>query len=354
MSDKQTVPTDQTNQPTTSKDTTEVNLYVFDKSSASDWQAMTSQNNKRNDDPTCGGALAAVAIDFSADDLVPVKGGDKGKLVGDTLDFFQKTKPGADVPEKSFVSKLADKVADEALKTEVAGLLKDFGSEDYQTREKAEKAAKKLGPKALEHLQEGMKSEDPEVRVRTDRVLRAIKGAHLDKCLKGVNELFKDFTDMSLDDKLTPELRKKFEEKIKMADNLGLSKEDLDLADKLYKGPEPGDPNFIEKLFEKSRLKEAANMPAETRLKYAHKLAKSADPADQKQAIELLTKAIKLPGWESCPGLIKDAVENLGGVDKMPKEIQEAYKASLERIKRYERELRPGGFEIFPVRPERP
>jgi hypothetical protein len=55
-------------------------------------------------------------------------------------------------------------------------LVKKLGSEDYAVREEAQKQLIAMGEKALPALEEGLKSDDLEVRLRSGRALRAIRG----------------------------------------------------------------------------------------------------------------------------------------------------------------------------------
>lgn len=55
-------------------------------------------------------------------------------------------------------------------------LVKQLGSEDYAVREEAQKKLIEMGEKALPALEEALKSEDLEVRLRAGRALRAIRG----------------------------------------------------------------------------------------------------------------------------------------------------------------------------------
>ncbi|HEY9717679.1 MAG TPA: hypothetical protein V6C69_09435 [Trichormus sp.] len=247
----------------------------------------------------------------------------------------------ADQAESSAAKLSSDRVADAELQKTVQGILKDFGNEDYQTREKAETAAKKLPIDALKYLKDGLNDESPEVRIRTIRAMKALERGHVAKCLEPVKALNEGLLDMALADKLTPELRKKFEEKIKLADSLKIPQKDLDFASKLCKLPDYGSPDFMKRLDEKYQLRDALDLKAELRLQYARKLADTNSPADMQKALELMKEAIKLKGWEKSPGYIVDAVDKMGGVETMPKEIQEAFKAAQQTIQEYNKQ-RPG------------
>lgn len=57
---------------------------------------------------------------------------------------------------------------------DAAALVKQLGSEDYAVREEAQKKLVEMGDKAVPALEEALKSEDLEVRLRAGRALRAI------------------------------------------------------------------------------------------------------------------------------------------------------------------------------------
>ncbi len=57
---------------------------------------------------------------------------------------------------------------------DAAALVKQLGSEDYDAREEAQKKLVEMGDKAVPALEEALKSEDLEVRLRAGRALRAI------------------------------------------------------------------------------------------------------------------------------------------------------------------------------------
>ncbi len=60
---------------------------------------------------------------------------------------------------------------------EVAARVRDLGSPDFETREKAEARLVELGEKAAKALEEAAKDEDPEVARRAERALRKIRRA---------------------------------------------------------------------------------------------------------------------------------------------------------------------------------
>jgi hypothetical protein len=60
---------------------------------------------------------------------------------------------------------------------DAAALVKQLGSEDYAAREVAQKKLVEMGEKAVPALEEALKSEDLEVRLRAGRALRGIRGA---------------------------------------------------------------------------------------------------------------------------------------------------------------------------------
>lgn len=60
-----------------------------------------------------------------------------------------------------------------------AALVKQLGSEDFVAREAAEKELQKLGVKAEAALKAGLKSDDPEIRTRCEKLLAAIRAARL-------------------------------------------------------------------------------------------------------------------------------------------------------------------------------
>jgi hypothetical protein len=235
----------------------------------------------------------------------------------------------------------SDSAADAELQKRVQGILKDFGNEEYRIREKAETDAKKLSIDALKYLKDGLNDESPEVRIRTIRVMKALERGYVAKCLEPVKALNEGLLDMALARKLTPELRKKFEEKIKLADDFKIPQKDLDFASDLCKLPDSGSPDFMKRLDEKYRLRDAHDLKAALRLQYAKKLADTNSPADKQKALELMKEALKLKGWEHCPGYIVDAVDKMGGVDTMPKEIQKAFKAAEQTIQENNMQLRP-------------
>lgn len=298
----------------------------FDKNFQNDWQNVV-KNTQEKSDPTCGGVLAQMNFEPESQSASEPSSTD--------------VNPGPRVPGFDNMIDRAINVArmmapDKVLEQKVDQLIKDFGSKDFKVRDAAEKAAKQLPVEAIPLLKKGLQSESPEVQDRTERSIFGIKMAHLEKCLKpvkeirgGINELY-DFFKKELD----PDIRKKFEDKIKKADDLPFSQEDLDLAAEICESH--GDSDF-DKLITSSHIKGALELRASLRMRYAEKLAETKDPEDRKRAIELLKEAIKVKGWEKYPGLVKDAVEKLGGVDGLPKEIKEAYKASLEKIKSYDR-----------------
>jgi RNA polymerase sigma factor (sigma-70 family) len=65
-----------------------------------------------------------------------------------------------------------------------AMLVKQLASEDFATRESAEKELRKLGPKAERALKAGLKSEDPEIRARCAKILAEVRKDALDALVK--------------------------------------------------------------------------------------------------------------------------------------------------------------------------
>lgn len=65
-----------------------------------------------------------------------------------------------------------------------AALVKQLGSDDFATREAAEKELRKLGSKAEAALKAGLKSEDPEIRARCAKILTAIRKDALEALVK--------------------------------------------------------------------------------------------------------------------------------------------------------------------------
>ncbi len=224
----------------------------------------------------------------------------------------------------------------ELLKQAVAQVLKDFGSEDFAVREAAEKRAKTLGLKAIPLLKEGLTSDIPDVRLGADLAIRQIRGAALKKCLDPVEALNDGLTSMCVAPKLTDEMRKRFDEKIQMADALTVTQEELDTASDLITLPEPGEPGFMKALDRKYQLRDAHNLKSDIRLFYASQLLSTGNQEDSDRAKQLLTEAVKMPGWQNAPGLIVNCVDKLRiPLKELPQDVQTAYQASLAQIKRY-------------------
>ena len=66
------------------------------------------------------------------------------------------------------------KLTDEQI-AKLKGLLKDLGAADFQTREAAEAAIKKMGAAALPHVREHLKDKDAEVAERAGRIARYLE-----------------------------------------------------------------------------------------------------------------------------------------------------------------------------------
>jgi hypothetical protein len=95
----------------------------------------------------------------------------------------QARKPAVTAEQKKRAAKLVDEYMagsavgklDEKQKAEIAGLIKDFGSDQFAVRESASKAILKFGGKALEQLKEALKSKDAEVVQRAEAAIAEIK-----------------------------------------------------------------------------------------------------------------------------------------------------------------------------------
>lgn len=242
-------------------------------------------------------------------------------------------------------------IQNEVLKQAVSQILKDFGSEEFIVRDEAEKRAKALPIKAIPFLKEGLKSDIPDVRIGADNALRHIRGANLTKCLEPVDALYDGLTKMnvSLDFQDNPALRKKYEEKIKLADGLKLSQEELDLAFDTMRTPEPGEPGSLDSLNRKYQLQDAHSQKSKIRLWYACHLVETGKQEDVNLAKSLLIEAVKLPGWQTAPGLIVTCVDKVGiPLAEWPKEVQDAYKASILKIQSYNKDAKGWHFSPRP------
>lgn len=156
-----------------------------------------------------------------------------------------------------------------------------------------------------------------------------LAGANLARCLDSVSTLRKALARLNeAVGPLTDEIRQGYEEQIAIADQLASCRSiDFDAAFDLFELPEITSHNYAERLNQKLDLKNKnpGKMRSELRLWYAMRLSTSKFAKDRQRAGELMVEAHFINNLMGTPALVYKTVVNLGGIGKVPREIQEAF-----------------------------
>ncbi len=298
-------------------------------------------HKSQDSDPTCSGALAHVQLtNLEAATTVPTPpASGSSDNSGNTATPRQGDRNPEDKPirfdqepQLGFFQSLWHNVLDQALKADVQKILEGLGSNEFKDRERFQKMAERLPVAALKHLKDGLNSENPEVRMRAEAAIRKINNQNLDRCLGPMKAASQGFSDLLKDLDNTDATRKKFEDQLKLVDSLNFTPEELRAAYNHLKMPNENDPKFLGKLLEKLNLRnDPEQLKTQIRLWYAGWLAETGSPQDKERAVTLLQEAVRMNKWQNDPRWIIGVVDSLGGPDKLPKEIKDAYEDSRKR-----------------------
>ncbi len=156
-----------------------------------------------------------------------------------------------------------------------------------------------------------------------------LAGANIAKCLDTVSAFRKALVRLNESrGPLTEAIRQGFEEQIASVDQLASCPSiDFDAAFEMFELPEITSQNYADRLDQKLDLKNKNpnKMRSELRLWYAMRLSTSTLMKDRQRACELMVEAHLIDNCMQSPALVFKTVANLGGIEKIPREIQQVF-----------------------------
>ncbi|MBX9666775.1 MAG: hypothetical protein K2X93_04110 [Candidatus Obscuribacterales bacterium] len=191
--------------------------------------------------------------------------------------------------------KRAGRKLPDALQKNIDGLIESLGDDEFDKRQNASKELRELGSSAWNSLEKARSHPDPEIRLRSGRILQSISEQPLTKQSRATAMHDEALAEIAKDGKISPKTAEKFDKLISAMDGHFMSDKEYqirrDKLDKTAYNPQGDKKGRLEALRNLSELFATKQVPPvdQVRLDFADALTKSGDKG---KAIKILGDAI--------------------------------------------------------------